>query len=296
MTFNQNISGRFMLEVEGPDKVRRVAAGWQPNLITNAGLDRFGTNGPLESSASCFVGSGNTLPAFTDTALQALVGSTTQSQDLVGGAPTLTDEYGYLRRTYIFQPGVAAGNLSEIGIGWTSPSTGLFTRALIKDGNGDPTTITILPNETLFVTYEMRLYQLANDVTGSIVLGGTTYNYTARSGGLGYSSLNQPPAFDNTFAGGANFYSGGALGNKFESPSGTYRGPASTNSVAAYVLGSYNSDFTIGLGASNITVPFNLIYFGTFRGSFQVLFDQPIPKSDLNEFSMTFRIGWSRRV
>ena len=57
---------------------------------------------------------------------------------------------------------------------------GAVLRALILDGGGSPTTLTILSDETLDVTYTIRVYPPTTDVTGSITLDGVSYGYTIR--------------------------------------------------------------------------------------------------------------------
>jgi hypothetical protein len=66
-----------------------------------------------------------------------------------------------------FRSGVAAGNISEVGLGWDNSN--LWNRALIKDANGDPTTITVLSDEYLDVVSEVRDYP-AQSITGSFNL------------------------------------------------------------------------------------------------------------------------------
>jgi hypothetical protein len=298
IAFTPTVSGLFKLEVQDASGNLRTVANWTPNLITDAGLDRFGTVGPFGPSNRCLVGSGNSTPSVSDTSLQTQVGFSTTAQNATSGAPTSTDDFGFYRITYVFNPGTATGNLTEIGIGWSSPSTGLFTRALIRDINGNPTTITILSTETLFVTYEFRYYQMLNDAVGSITIAGVTYNYTARSCSVGYRALDRgPEPVGSSITGGANYYNGRILGPKNGTGTGgTYLGFASSNTFLPYVTNSYYTDYQTGLSTSAVTQPFDFIVFETTRGGFQVKFDQLVPKSNSNEFLITFRLGWSRRA
>ena len=93
---------------------------------------------------------------------------------------------------YHFAIGAAAGNLSELGVGWASSGTTLFSRALILDSGGTPTTITVLSDEYLYVTYEHRFYPSETDATGSIVFTGNiggTYTYTLRPAQIDSTSI-----------------------------------------------------------------------------------------------------------
>ena len=60
---------------------------------------------------------------------------------------------------YTFALGAVVGNLTELGIASSSndlPSTKLHTRALFKDGAGDPTTVTVTALDQLVVTYVVQ--------------------------------------------------------------------------------------------------------------------------------------------
>ncbi len=89
--------------------------------------------------STCMVGSGNAAPAETDTALQAR--ASTSNINVQSNNSNVSPRYGWRRRTFRFAAGAAAGNLSEVGVGWTT--TAVFSRALILDGSGNPTTITV---------------------------------------------------------------------------------------------------------------------------------------------------------
>ncbi|RRU17823.1 hypothetical protein [Stenotrophomonas sp. 278] len=164
---------------------RRIAADWFPNLITNAGLDFLGTSGSTLVQGFCRVGTGNTAPANGNTALvsQVAVSSTVQA-DTNGvnraGLPTVF--YGWRRRTIRFAAGsmgASAVNLAEVGVSPAAASA-LFSRALILDGGGSPTTIAVQPDEVLDVTYELRIYPTLVDANGTVTIASVSYNWTAR--------------------------------------------------------------------------------------------------------------------
>ncbi|WP_462052557.1 hypothetical protein ACSYS7_001787 [Stenotrophomonas maltophilia] len=159
---------------------RRIAADWFPNLITNAGLDLLGTTDDTYIYTFCRVGSGNTAPAVTDTVLVSPVASSSTQQAINNGVDRSGAFYAWVRRTTRFTTGTAAGTLAEVGVSPTS-SGPLFSRALILDSGGNPTTITVLSDETLDVTYELRLYPTLTDATGTVDIAGVTYNWTSRA-------------------------------------------------------------------------------------------------------------------
>lgn len=157
---------------------RRVAADWFPNLITNAGLNACLANTITDFIQTCQVGSGSTTPAFTDTALVAMVASSNTEQTHTLGFSSSAPYYGWRRRTVRFATGVAAGNLSEVGMFGGSL---MFSRALIVDGGGSPTTIVVLSDEILDVTYEVRSYVPTADAVFTV--GGYTFTVRAAAAG-----------------------------------------------------------------------------------------------------------------
>lgn len=173
----------FRVDAEGVEipGTRRIAADWFPNLITDAGLDLFGTLSGASSIvfAFCRVGSGNTAPAFSNTALVSQVAFSNTVQANTDGVNRSGTFYGWRRRTLRFAAGVATGTLAEVGVSATQTGP-LFSRALILDGGGAPTTITVLSDEVLDVTYELRCYPTMADATGTVNISGTNYNWTAR--------------------------------------------------------------------------------------------------------------------
>lgn len=106
----------------------------------------------------CCVGTGNSNSVVTQTSLDTFKASTTTTQGAIeaGIQVTTLPYYMWLRSTYRFGEGVAAGNISEIGLGWANAN--LWNRALVKDSNGNPTTITVLADEYLDVITEIRVY------------------------------------------------------------------------------------------------------------------------------------------
>lgn len=157
------------------------------NLITNNGLDLIGKR------ASCnymIVSSDNTVPSITDTTINVL--GVTQSDGTGDGflnknvttAPYWVS-YQCVRR---FGAGVGTGNIAKIAISNNSTGTDLFSIALVKDGNGNPTTITKLADEILDIAYELRQYINTGDTETTINISGKIHNVTNRIHSLSYWS------------------------------------------------------------------------------------------------------------
>ncbi|MDH1660785.1 hypothetical protein N5E02_05070 [Stenotrophomonas sp. GD03777] len=304
LSINTTAAGRFQIEafrvdsegVEIPGS-RRIAAEWFPNLITNAGLDRMGSVGDYMSS--CMVGSGNAAPAETDTALQARVASTSNI-NVQSNNSNVSPRYGWRRRTFRFAAGAAAGNLSEVGVGWTS--TAVFSRALILDGSGNPTTITVLSDEVLDVTYELRFYISEADVNFNVDISGTTYACVARPANLGEDISTQIGTIEicvNTQdrANGVRAFETQVLGAVTGQPAGPDASPlAFSNST--YVNGTRYKEtvVTAGLNSGNFSTGLGSIRVDNSFCDWQINFTPKIPKDATKVLTLNVRSAWSRHV
>jgi hypothetical protein len=302
------IAGWYKLSARMLDGRVRPLTGWFPNLITNGGLDQLGQGGyPFKF---CVVGTGNTAPANTDTQLVAQVAATTNIVSAVRGASSSSPWYGTTTTTWQFATGAAAGNLAEVGCGATA--TGLFSRALILDGTGSPTTITVLSSEALDVTYQAQMYSPSADVPGSVVLNGVNYTTNLRAAIANNPSWWALPTDQGGF-GGIGYYGNPAyayatqvLGAVTSNPSGTQY-PNDSGSRAGYIIGGYSNNITVGWGinAGNISGGIGSVMlqlscgddagFGTQGGgAYQVSFTPVIPKDNTKVLSLTFQVNWGR--
>lgn len=308
---HSSVSGEYSFVRRGPGgELRGVhECGVSPNLITNFGLDAMATTSTY--LANCYVGSGTTAPQFTDTQLTQLIASNS-SVTTYTTPPTEAEGYRAGRvRVFRFGMGVAAGNLSEVGVGQSA--TGLFSKALILDALGNPTTITVLPDETLDVIYTFYLYPKLTDDTGTFDLTGNlagTYSYTFRScrvsntitqggsaagWGIGpagerMDSLNNP----SSGPGGGTFYAGD-IGPVTGAPSGFEFFGTSPAVALPYVAGSHS--ITIRQTSSPTQGNVGLTRSMT-RGIgpcvYQVQFDPPIPKDASSVLVLDFSHSWGR--
>lgn len=275
-----------------PNGEARVVAEWFDNLIVDDGLNRLGTGGAF---TRCMVGSGSATPDPLDTGLGSSIGTSNSPSSSSTGYTATAPYYGWARATWRFNPGVADGNLSEIGVGWAS---GLFSRALIKDALGDPTTITILPEEYLDITYEVRVYPPLDDVELTIDIGGTSHDVTIRACGVGTSAWNPtyliPIGANGGFAVSSH---SGAIGAITGSPTGT-TGPATSTTPRTYVDDSYEMtiDVFFGLDRGNIGGIRSIKFGQQTVGTFQAEFDPVIPKDATKTLSIPFTFSWARKV
>lgn len=298
------VAGYFKLEaVNAETGERRVLADWFPNLITDLGMDRIGAGSSLFGAA--MVGDGSTPPANGDGQLANWVASGGSLQGTSGGYVPGTPFHMASRATYRFAQGAAAGNLTEVGMSWGSVSGNLFCRSLIKDGNGNPTTITVLASEYLDVTYELRFYPPQTDQSFNLTIAGVTHACTIRA-----AQTSQWVHYESLFYGGASFTTGSSSNQNYLYSSGASLGPvtggptgaASVTSVSAatnqtYVAGSYTKHGTlsIGLNDGNLSGGISAYVFQTYIGCYQVTFNPPIAKTNTKTMTISPAISWARR-
>lgn len=287
------VRGFFKLVATDANGKRRVLADWFPNLITNGGLDQIGAGAGYLSG--CYVGSGNTAPVFTNTQLATLIGSTTTIAGTSASVLATSPYYGSRVNTYLFGPGVAAGTLAEIGVG--ASATALFSRALILDGGGNPTTVTVLAGESLTAFYELRNYPPLTDVTGTVTIDGVATAYVMRAANAG-SSIWEPASLGDQDGPSLVTAYTGAIAALTAQPTGTSAAETS-GSDPAYVPGAHlnirNSVFASPV--ANFLIESFLITCGQTNGSmgqFQLGLTPGLTKSNSNSLAVTVQKSWAR--
>lgn len=272
------------------------------NLVLNSGLDRMGTGGWITGVA---VGTGNSVPTPTQTSLESLIAWTSTIQ--VSGQQSLQSSaepyYWQWEITYRFGQGVAAGNLSEVGVGWGASS--MWNRALIKDVNGNPTTITVLPNEFLDVLVQVRIYPNLNDVVKTVELVDdaqnivSTHTVTIRP----YLSTSSPynptitPGEAIAFYGGVPArmaFASGGMGDIFTLPTGSFNSNVQGMTHLPYVPGSHKR---VGYTNSSISQDNNThrsVLVPSRLGYFKFEYDPPITKNNTQTLNHNFELSWGR--
>jgi hypothetical protein len=293
------LKGMYKIEAVAPDGTKRLLADWFPNLITDNGLEIIGTTGAFFSY--CCVGSGNNAPANSDTTLQTYVANSSAQTVFTRAAASTAPYFGSSTVTYRFAAGVATGNLAEVGIGPTGGGVNLFSRALILDGGGSPTTITVLSSEALDVTYQLQLYSPTTDVTGTVVIAGVSYNYTIRAANANTTSWS--PFTYGGFGGIASLQVGqGTINGVTGLPTYTANGGGADSSTRqTYGAGNHYVDTVFGfsLNFGNAAGGINCMNFyagASYNdlGAFQLQLDASIPKDNSHVLSLTLRHTWGR--
>lgn len=297
-----SLSGYYRFEVRRPDGSLRVNTDWIKNIITDVGLDQLG-KGLI--AQYCSVGSGSTAPATTDSTLVTRIATTTVAPSESATAQATAPYYGSKIYTFAFAQGAAAGNLSEVGVGWGSTGNNLFSRALITP------TITVLSDEILTVVYQVRVYVPTADVTGTVSIGGTSRDFVVRAANCtssdmfsGWGVVNLSSAASPN--GGVGYFSATSTNRVWSSTAvlgaitGSVTGASAWDftgySNAAYVDGNHYKDitFTGGVNDCNATGGIKACTFQTRLGAFQVSFNPVLEKDNTKTLSLTFRVSWAR--
>jgi hypothetical protein len=314
--------GQYRLIARRPDGTVRDS-GWFDNVITNAGLNRLGTHSDDYNTTIInfiSVGTGNATPAITDTTLQTKVAHTNAVAS--GGGYTFLQTSPY-HITYehprSFPQGSVVGNLAEVGAGWDG--TTLFSRALVKDGSGNPTTFPVTAIDQLDVYYKFRLYPPLGDTNFSINVSGTQITGVGRATGLttagdvygaGRNTWPPPvircaprPLATHPMLGYVNYWgmvcaTGSTLG-ALNAAGPTYTAHADLPDGGAlegsYIQDSFYRDVRVSLGTASGNVTGGLIgalYLGNGMGHYQFVWDNGVPKDDTRSFTMVYRLSWGR--
>lgn len=291
------LSGQYQVTVRRAGAIRHQTP-WFDNLVTDGGLNQVGNGSFL---THCYVGTGNTAPAVTDSGLASQLGSpTTTIISQAAGVASSAPWYGTRAITFRFAANTVVGNLSEVGVGWASA---LFSRSLIVDGNGDPTTVTVLDDETVDVSYLLKNYSPEEDFEFQADIGGVTHDCVMRACNASSSSTTSGWGITGSaiaLASGTGIYPivayNGALGTVVQSPSGT-SDSNSSNTNAAYVNNSLEKEFTASwaLASGNLSggiTSFRLATNGL--GTYQISVDPAIAKTSSNALSVNFKVAWGR--
>lgn len=316
------VSGKYKAVVRGQDMEVRRQTGWFDNVVTNAGVQMLlgGASSVLGQEGfyvSCCVGSGNATPSVGDTQLASFVAGAPFGSVISSGHTRNSSEPPYYSRieiTWRYGMGAAAGNISEVGIANTggTPVAGstLFSRALIRDAIGNPTTITVLPDEYLDITYHLYIYAPA-ETTGifSQTIDGTPtdFAYTMRACNMNTGGApNNSQGWAGASAGGtalptvmakalsgANYTSlypsPSTLGDVSSVPSGTAAFiPTASSAAGNYALKYRDLTYTASLGDANITFDAYKMQFNI--GCMQMKISPPIAKVGTKTYNFTIRV------
>jgi len=275
--------------------------GITPNMITDSGLDLIGA-GYLASK--CAVGTSSNPVQKTDIGLGNKVAETTSFHNVNSGhwetgVNTVGTPFYWGRNTFRFAQGVAAGNLTEVGI--FGSDNKLFSRALIVDALNRPTTLSILEDEYLDVTYELRIYPYLEDTILTVEIENETgkHQHTCTCRAADTASpiyYNHYMSSIANYTGSNNFaFSKQELQHHTGSPERSY---GMIPRKSSYQPGSKSLTFlgSAGLDFANFEHGIKSIVLDTSKGSFQIGIDPPIMKDNFTITGAEIEITWDRYV
>lgn len=318
---NIGFAGEFKCVVKDKNGNIKQVLDWQKNLILDGLLNYFGTTENFTAMDNCVIGSGNSSPSATQTQLDSIIRNQTARSEI-----SRTSDYDAVRdgnfykcsvtKKFTFE-NIGAFNISELGLCWDYSSNSdykLGTRALIKNTLGEPTTISLLADETLEVFY--KLYQVwdirdtvgvINQIDGDGVV--VAYNYIARLSKVGVDNAYNSKAFiGNSFRVISPPYpivtpgiSSNDIGAITGSPS-SYIHEASNSwspTYSTYVTGSFKRVATWDLGLSEANGNIRSVTLGSSMGMWQFRYgkvsdDTPIVKNNTQKLSLAFEFSWGR--
>lgn len=317
---------KLYVKAAGRYKLKKLSSNRQllqelsfKNLITNNGLNVMQTIGTLHSDTAgaanqsllvnvCKVGNGTTPPQFTDTDLTSTVASTYARYPGSFGAfyPNEAVPFTRSRSCFEFPVGTAAGNISEIGVG--NAINSLVSKARILNEQGQPTTITVLPDEILQAEFTLDYFWDFSDFEGSFTTTGSagdTYEYVARpcytdpsAFYMGYfwlpgGSQGRPSSPNGNIDNEAvNALFTGSLGNRLLRPSGTKIN--GSVSVLAYEQDSFERKYQISFSTSQGDGSYPCLAVSTGFGAYQFQFDKPIVKTSQQVLTIQYKQSWQR--
>ncbi len=295
---NAYMSGRYKCVVRKISDIDNATQVLEfSNLITDIGLERWGSD---SIGNKCFIGSGSTPPTVNDTALVAQLASSTATVDLTTWkAYSAAERWTEATIVYRFSPGVTLNSIAEVGVGWVG---GLWSRALIRDQNGNPITIQLLSDEVLDVYYTLRI-QFPEDASGSITIDGVAYDWILRPAELANWPDSRYTYFYYPFSTGGDAKASTAEITQPNTAPG-WSGSSSSTTVVPYVTSSRKRTMTFKFDLNDANFNIKSVILRPGSGSYpttawQLGFYQGgvsvgVPKVSSKRFSLTFDFSWGR--
>jgi hypothetical protein len=305
------LKGEYRYEIRRNGELYKES-DWFDNVILLTGLDRLGgtTISAVASPVLRFsrIGTGTSVPVNTQTQLDAQAAFSNAGSTAIvvnSGSPDYETTHTF---SFAYTQGAVVGNMSEIATGWDTTGSTLFSRALILDGFGSPTTITLTAIDQLTVFYRLTLVPDLADSTGSINIGATSHNYTLRPRNVGsfgnsvfmFSSpqssntvVFNPIGIPNTCAAATS------LSAITTSPATS--GTGGSRTIGVYSTSSYFRDDTFdwSITQGNATGGVGIFLLGWGGGSpngtmaYQMQVTPAVPKDNTRTMSITARFSWA---
>ena len=287
------------------------------NLILNSGLNKLPYGGFV---TGCLLGGDTNTPLFTDTEITNIqtVVETPQTHG-VGAANTSNSPYWssyywtfhvptsedifYIRQVAVGWGVVATPEPYEVFgftyYNWVYTYEGLFSLALIKDTNGNPTTIVKYEEDTLDITYTLQVNCPTADVVSTVIIGGIEYSYTIRPASAGNWFANGPTGPLTSDINAYAYPASSVLGAATGVPSGSGLGRSSAV-LSSYTNNTYTRDVQLewDLDYGNAVGGIRCVYIDVgskWQISYSAVIDAAtIPKDSDKKLTLNVRFRWGR--
>ena len=286
------------------DGSSRWLTPWFHNHIPDAGLDLLALS--TNRYTCCQVGQGTDAPTDEDTALQNYsAGTNTRTQEGTSGEVVTPPFWRESYYRYSFAQGALNGNYSEVGVGTAVSGGSLFSRELIRDALGEPTTVSVASHQQLRVHYRVRHYAPVADVVGTRFIDPTMHDYIRRAANAGSAnwapgnSSGSSATIGSTSSGSWSAWSSNIAAATSAPTSGLISNFAPSVSVDAYTPGTFVRNLTAELstaqGNGNIrTIAVLAATAVADLARVQMQFDPFIPKTDQYTLEFEFTWQWER--
>ena len=286
------------------------------NLILDSGLNKLPYGGFV---TGCLLGGDTNTPLTTDTEITNIqTGVVTPQTHGVGTANTSNSPYwssyywtfhvptstNILDIFYIRQVAVGGGVAAILEP--EEPGSmyynlvyiyeGLFSLALVKDTNGNPTTIVKYAGDTLDITYTLQVNCPTADVVSTVIIGGLEYSYTIRPAYAGNWFANDPLKSNIT---AYAYPASSVLGTPTGVPSGSGLVRSSTV-LSSYTNNTYTRDVQLewDLNYGNAVGGIRCVYIDAgskWQISYSAVIDAAtIPKDSNKRLTLNVRFSWGR--
>lgn len=286
------------------------------NLILDSGLNKLPYGGFV---TGCLLGGDTNTPLTTDTEITNIqTGVVTPQTHGVGAANTSNSPY-WSSHYWTFHVPTSTNILDnfyirQVAVGWgvaailepEEPGSmyyklvyiyeGLFSLALVKDTNGNPTTIVKYAGDTLDVTYTLQVNCPTADVVSTVIIGGLEYSYTIRPASAGNWFANGPLTSNNT---AYAYPASSVLGTPTGVPSGSGLVISSTV-LSSYTNNTYTRDVQLewDLNYGNAVGGIRCVYIDVgskWQISYSAVIDAAtIPKDSDKRLTLNVRFSWGR--
>jgi len=287
------------------------------NLILDSGLNKLPLGGFV---TGCLLGGDTNTPLTTDTEITNIqTGVVTPQTHGVGTANTSNSPYwSSYYWTFHVPISVDIFYIRQVAVGWGVVATlepyedfgftyynlvytyeGLFSLALIKDTNGNPTTIVKYQEDILDVTYTLQVNCPTADVVGTVIIGGLEYSYTIRPASAGNWFTYGPNGPLTSYITAYAYPASSVLGVATGVPSGSGLAISSTV-LSSYTNNTYTRDVQLewDLNYGNAVGGIRCVYIDV-GSKWQISYSAvigaaTIPKDSDKRLTLNVRFSWGR--